>query len=110
MLPSSLQVMWSRLSQQEDVTVLVSLLRNSQAMPRGTGTTTNLPCAQRCWFLSCHRRLWLWVLTMDLLPSVSVVAAVVVVQSATVLDLKKAIQRYVQLKQEREGGIQHISW
>uniref|UniRef100_A0A2K5PFU0 SNRNP25 ubiquitin-like domain-containing protein n=1 Tax=Cebus imitator TaxID=2715852 RepID=A0A2K5PFU0_CEBIM len=30
--------------------------------------------------------------------------------SATVLDLKKAIQRYMQLKQEREGGIQHISW
>ncbi|XP_010618948.1 U11/U12 small nuclear ribonucleoprotein 25 kDa protein isoform X2 [Fukomys damarensis] len=36
--------------------------------------------------------------------------AVVVVQNATVLDLKKAIQRYVQLKQEREGGIQHVSW
>lgn len=36
--------------------------------------------------------------------------AVVVVQNASVLDLKKAIQRYVQLKQEREGGIQHISW
>ncbi|VCW78173.1 unnamed protein product, partial [Gulo gulo] len=35
---------------------------------------------------------------------------VVVVQNATVLDLKKAIQRYVQLRQEREGGIQHISW
>ncbi|XP_043945390.1 U11/U12 small nuclear ribonucleoprotein 25 kDa protein isoform X1 [Protopterus annectens] len=35
---------------------------------------------------------------------------VVVVQNATVLDLKKAIQRYVQLKQQREGGIQHISW
>ncbi|XP_029803309.1 U11/U12 small nuclear ribonucleoprotein 25 kDa protein [Suricata suricatta] len=35
---------------------------------------------------------------------------VVVVQHATVLDLKKAIQRYVQLRQEREGGIQHISW
>ncbi|XP_043945399.1 U11/U12 small nuclear ribonucleoprotein 25 kDa protein isoform X2 [Protopterus annectens] len=34
---------------------------------------------------------------------------VVVVQNATVLDLKKAIQRYVQLKQQREGGIQHIS-
>uniref|UniRef100_A0A8C8T0S1 Small nuclear ribonucleoprotein 25 (U11/U12) n=1 Tax=Peromyscus maniculatus bairdii TaxID=230844 RepID=A0A8C8T0S1_PERMB len=34
---------------------------------------------------------------------------VVVVQNATVLDLKKAIQRYMQLKQEREGGIQHIS-
>ncbi|XP_040122071.1 U11/U12 small nuclear ribonucleoprotein 25 kDa protein [Oryx dammah] len=38
------------------------------------------------------------------------VMPVVVVQNATVLDLKKAIQRYVQLRQEREGGIQHISW
>ncbi|XP_027718550.1 U11/U12 small nuclear ribonucleoprotein 25 kDa protein [Vombatus ursinus] len=38
------------------------------------------------------------------------VMPVVVVQNATTLDLKKAIQRYVQLKQEREGGIQHISW
>ncbi|KAM9033563.1 U11/U12 small nuclear ribonucleoprotein 25 kDa protein-like isoform 1-T3 [Sarcophilus harrisii] len=38
------------------------------------------------------------------------VMPVVVVQDATTLDLKKAIQRYVQLKQEREGGIQHISW
>ncbi|XP_037767353.1 U11/U12 small nuclear ribonucleoprotein 25 kDa protein isoform X1 [Chelonia mydas] len=38
------------------------------------------------------------------------VMPVVVVQNASVLDLKKAIQRYVQLKQEREGGIQHISW
>lgn len=47
---------------------------------------------------------------MDLLPYVSMVTAVVVVQNATVLDLKKAIQRYVQLKQEREGGVQHISW
>uniref|UniRef100_H0V7F7 Small nuclear ribonucleoprotein U11/U12 subunit 25 n=1 Tax=Cavia porcellus TaxID=10141 RepID=H0V7F7_CAVPO len=37
------------------------------------------------------------------------VMPVVVVQNATVLDLKKAIQRYVQLKQEREGGVQHIS-
>lgn len=35
---------------------------------------------------------------------------VVVVQNANVLDLKKAIQRFVQLKQEREGGIRHISW
>nr|XP_028561108.1 U11/U12 small nuclear ribonucleoprotein 25 kDa protein-like [Podarcis muralis]XP_028561324.1 U11/U12 small nuclear ribonucleoprotein 25 kDa protein-like [Podarcis muralis] len=35
---------------------------------------------------------------------------VVVVQNASVLDLKKAIQRFVQLKQERAGGIQHISW
>uniref|UniRef100_A0A4X2L5A5 SNRNP25 ubiquitin-like domain-containing protein n=1 Tax=Vombatus ursinus TaxID=29139 RepID=A0A4X2L5A5_VOMUR len=37
------------------------------------------------------------------------VMPVVVVQNATTLDLKKAIQRYVQLKQEREGGIQGIS-
>lgn len=35
---------------------------------------------------------------------------IVVVQSATVLDLKKAIQRYLELKQQREGGIKHISW
>ncbi|XP_018426798.1 PREDICTED: U11/U12 small nuclear ribonucleoprotein 25 kDa protein [Nanorana parkeri] len=35
---------------------------------------------------------------------------VVVVQNATVLDLKKAIQRYIQLKHQREGGIQHVSW
>ncbi|KAG8432881.1 hypothetical protein GDO86_017221 [Hymenochirus boettgeri] len=35
---------------------------------------------------------------------------VVVVQNATVFDLKKAIQRYIQLKHQREGGIQHISW
>lgn len=61
-------------------------------------------------FLSCHLRLRLWLSTMDLLPFVSLIAAVVVVQNATVLDLKKAIQRYVQLRQEREGGIQHISW
>ncbi|XP_072336898.1 U11/U12 small nuclear ribonucleoprotein 25 kDa protein [Scyliorhinus torazame] len=35
---------------------------------------------------------------------------VVVIQNDTVLDLKNAIQRYVQLKQEREGGTQYISW
>ncbi|XP_069762932.1 U11/U12 small nuclear ribonucleoprotein 25 kDa protein [Narcine bancroftii] len=35
---------------------------------------------------------------------------VVVIQNETVLDLKKAIQRYVQLKQQREGGTQYISW
>lgn len=45
-----------------------------------------------------------------ILLCVSMVTAVVVVQNATVLDLKKAIQRYMQLKQEREGGVQHISW
>ncbi|XP_075035963.1 U11/U12 small nuclear ribonucleoprotein 25 kDa protein [Mixophyes fleayi] len=38
------------------------------------------------------------------------VMPVVVVQNATVLDLKRAIQRYIQLKHQREGGIQHISW
>ncbi|XP_029432765.1 U11/U12 small nuclear ribonucleoprotein 25 kDa protein [Rhinatrema bivittatum] len=38
------------------------------------------------------------------------VMPVVVIQNATVFDLKKAIQRYVQLKQEREGGVQFISW
>ncbi|KAL6457274.1 hypothetical protein MHYP_G00342370 [Metynnis hypsauchen] len=35
---------------------------------------------------------------------------IVVVQSATVLDLKKAIQRYMELKQQREGGVKHVSW
>uniref|UniRef100_A0A8C4T468 Small nuclear ribonucleoprotein 25 n=1 Tax=Erpetoichthys calabaricus TaxID=27687 RepID=A0A8C4T468_ERPCA len=34
------------------------------------------------------------------------VMPIVVVQNATVLDLKKAIRRYVELKQQREGGIQ----
>ncbi|KAI4903354.1 hypothetical protein NFI96_000124 [Prochilodus magdalenae] len=38
------------------------------------------------------------------------VMPIVVVQSATVLDLKKAIQRYMELKQQREGGVKHISW
>ncbi|TRY89229.1 hypothetical protein DNTS_025398 [Danionella cerebrum] len=35
---------------------------------------------------------------------------IVVVQSAKVQDLKKAIRRYVELKQQRKGGIEHISW
>ncbi|XP_039630465.1 U11/U12 small nuclear ribonucleoprotein 25 kDa protein [Polypterus senegalus] len=38
------------------------------------------------------------------------VMPIVVVQNATVLDLKKAIRRYVELKQQREGGIQCIGW
>ncbi|XP_056390931.1 U11/U12 small nuclear ribonucleoprotein 25 kDa protein [Hyla sarda] len=38
------------------------------------------------------------------------VMPVVVVQNATVMDLKRAIQRYIQLKHQREGGIQYISW
>ncbi|XP_048817214.1 U11/U12 small nuclear ribonucleoprotein 25 kDa protein isoform X1 [Lagopus muta] len=36
--------------------------------------------------------------------------AVVVVQNATVLDLKKALRRHVQLRQARRGGVQHLSW
>uniref|UniRef100_A0A4W5RNL9 Small nuclear ribonucleoprotein 25 n=1 Tax=Hucho hucho TaxID=62062 RepID=A0A4W5RNL9_9TELE len=33
-----------------------------------------------------------------------------VVQNAMVLDLKKAIQRFMELKQQREGGVKHVSW
>ncbi|MGH0118783.1 UNVERIFIED_CONTAM: hypothetical protein FKN15_062245 [Acipenser sinensis] len=36
--------------------------------------------------------------------------AIVVVQNTTVLDLKKAIRRFMELKQQREGGVKHISW
>uniref|UniRef100_A0A8V0Z9A7 Small nuclear ribonucleoprotein U11/U12 subunit 25 n=1 Tax=Gallus gallus TaxID=9031 RepID=A0A8V0Z9A7_CHICK len=36
--------------------------------------------------------------------------AVVVVQNASVLDLKKALRRHVQLRQARRGGVQHLSW
>ncbi|NWJ07356.1 SNR25 protein, partial [Crypturellus undulatus] len=35
---------------------------------------------------------------------------VVVVQNASVLDLKKALRRHVQLRQARQGGVQHLSW
>ncbi|XP_010873192.1 U11/U12 small nuclear ribonucleoprotein 25 kDa protein [Esox lucius] len=38
------------------------------------------------------------------------VMPIVVVQNATVLDLKKAIQRFMELKQQREGGVKHVSW
>ncbi|XP_056310201.1 U11/U12 small nuclear ribonucleoprotein 25 kDa protein [Danio aesculapii] len=38
------------------------------------------------------------------------VMPIVIVQSATVLDLKKAIRRYMELKQQREGGVKHVSW
>ncbi|KAJ3580713.1 hypothetical protein NHX12_034230 [Muraenolepis orangiensis] len=34
---------------------------------------------------------------------------IVVVQNATVLDLKKAIKRFMELKQQREGGVKHVS-
>ncbi|CAH1774809.1 unnamed protein product [Owenia fusiformis] len=38
------------------------------------------------------------------------VLPVVVVQAATVLDLKNAMKRHLTLKQKREGGTSHISW
>jgi len=41
---------------------------------------------------------------------VDCLTAVVVIQNATVLELKKAIQRHVVLRQARIGGIRHISW
>lgn len=37
-------------------------------------------------------------------------SAIVVVQNATVLDLKKAIRRFMELKQQREGGVKYVSW
>lgn len=37
-------------------------------------------------------------------------SAIVVVQNATVLDLKKAIKRFMELKQQREGGVKYVSW
>ncbi|XP_008327707.1 U11/U12 small nuclear ribonucleoprotein 25 kDa protein [Cynoglossus semilaevis] len=38
------------------------------------------------------------------------VMPIVVVQNASVLDLKKAISRFIELKQQREGGVRPISW
>ncbi|NXX77283.1 SNR25 protein, partial [Urocolius indicus] len=38
------------------------------------------------------------------------VIPVVVVQNASVLELKKALRRHVQLMQARRGGVQHLSW
>ncbi|NXU83872.1 SNR25 protein, partial [Xiphorhynchus elegans] len=35
---------------------------------------------------------------------------VVVVQNASVLELKKALRRHFQLRQARQGGVQHLSW
>lgn len=35
---------------------------------------------------------------------------VVVVQNASVLELKKALRRHIQLRQARQGGVQHLSW
>uniref|UniRef100_A0A8C5Q850 SNRNP25 ubiquitin-like domain-containing protein n=1 Tax=Leptobrachium leishanense TaxID=445787 RepID=A0A8C5Q850_9ANUR len=48
-------------------------------------------------------------MTVKICKASGEVMPVVIVQNATVLDLKRAIQRYIQLKHQREGGIQHIS-
>uniref|UniRef100_A0A8C5MX33 SNRNP25 ubiquitin-like domain-containing protein n=1 Tax=Leptobrachium leishanense TaxID=445787 RepID=A0A8C5MX33_9ANUR len=47
-------------------------------------------------------------MTVKICKASGEVMPVVIVQNATVLDLKRAIQRYIQLKHQREGGIQHI--
>ncbi|XP_071326520.1 U11/U12 small nuclear ribonucleoprotein 25 kDa protein isoform X1 [Trachinotus anak] len=49
-------------------------------------------------------------MTVRVLKADGEVMPIVVVQNATVLDLKKAICRFLELKQQREGGVKHISW
>ncbi|XP_030592248.1 U11/U12 small nuclear ribonucleoprotein 25 kDa protein [Archocentrus centrarchus] len=49
-------------------------------------------------------------MTVRVLKADGEVMPIVVVQNATVLDLKKAIRRFMELKQQREGGVEHISW
>ncbi|XP_056144574.1 U11/U12 small nuclear ribonucleoprotein 25 kDa protein [Lampris incognitus] len=49
-------------------------------------------------------------MTVKILKANGEVMPVVVVQNATVLDLKKAICRFMELKQQREGGVKCISW
>ncbi|XP_058509809.1 U11/U12 small nuclear ribonucleoprotein 25 kDa protein [Solea solea] len=49
-------------------------------------------------------------MTVRVLKADGDVMPIVVVQNATVLDLKKAIRRFMELKQQREGGVKHISW
>ncbi|XP_005920297.1 U11/U12 small nuclear ribonucleoprotein 25 kDa protein [Haplochromis burtoni] len=49
-------------------------------------------------------------MTVRVLKADGEVMPIVVVQNATVLDLKKAIRRFLELKQQREGGVKHISW
>ncbi|XP_063071732.1 U11/U12 small nuclear ribonucleoprotein 25 kDa protein [Engraulis encrasicolus] len=49
-------------------------------------------------------------MTVRVMKADGEVMPIVVVQQATVLHLKKAIQRFMELKQQREGGIKHISW
>ncbi|XP_061556916.1 U11/U12 small nuclear ribonucleoprotein 25 kDa protein isoform X1 [Phycodurus eques] len=49
-------------------------------------------------------------MTVKVLKADGEIMPIVVVQDASVLDLKKAIRRFVVLKQQREGGVRHISW
>ncbi|XP_047214670.1 U11/U12 small nuclear ribonucleoprotein 25 kDa protein-like [Girardinichthys multiradiatus] len=49
-------------------------------------------------------------MTVKVLKADGEIMPIVVVQNATVLDLKKAICRFMELKQQREGGVKYISW
>ncbi|XP_057673209.1 U11/U12 small nuclear ribonucleoprotein 25 kDa protein [Corythoichthys intestinalis] len=49
-------------------------------------------------------------MTVKVLKADGEIMPIVVVQDANVLDLKKAIRRFVTLKQQREAGVRHISW
>lgn len=49
-------------------------------------------------------------ITVNVRRADDIVLPVVVIQNATVLDLKKAIQRHIILRQARISGIRHISW
>ncbi|XP_026180834.1 U11/U12 small nuclear ribonucleoprotein 25 kDa protein [Mastacembelus armatus] len=49
-------------------------------------------------------------MTVRVLKADGEVMPIVVVQNASVLDLKKAIRRFMELKQQREGGVKHVSW
>ncbi|XP_034749485.1 U11/U12 small nuclear ribonucleoprotein 25 kDa protein isoform X2 [Etheostoma cragini] len=46
-------------------------------------------------------------MTVRVLKADGEIMPIVVVQNATVLDLKKAIRRFLELKQQREGGVKH---
>ena len=47
---------------------------------------------------------------LPLLTNTITSSAVVVVSNATVHDLKKAIERHISLKVQREGATSYLSW
>ncbi|ESN96298.1 hypothetical protein HELRODRAFT_67681 [Helobdella robusta] len=49
-------------------------------------------------------------ITVNIQRADGIILPVVVLQNATVLDLKKAFQRHVVLKQARENHTTHINW